>query len=483
MCIMFTRSRWPLFVVALLLLATTGLVAQQGADTGDRERRIAFFGSSVPNGTGDETGHGGYTGRMRTLLEPRGWEVLNRSRGGDNTVTIAPRFEPEGAPDPDTRYLTTVDPGYAVLALSLGNEGIMECAPGETRRCTATKDEADRIYEQHANGLWTLVERTRAKGIVPIVTLCYTRGDFNEREYTYTRRMNLLINSWDVPSVNLLGAIDDGGGRWATGFVADSRHPNSAGHTEMAHAFVPSLFDALAAGTPLPVKSSAPGFVRVRRGSAAPLAFSPAAPMRSFAVSFLVRPSGNGTVAAVVGQTLDYSVAQREYGRRRQLIDVYNLAPSGQTRTRVAVIDGRLSYVASSGEIVASAVNATDGGWHHIVLSHYVARGETLLFVDGELAGSVVERLQPDRFVLGGAGVAGIAAPDQVDYKDWMIHRAGLNPDEARALHAGTLLQASLEVYAPLRESAGAAGGSVENLAQSLSVVEVDTAGVTHSQN
>ena len=199
MCSMFTRSRLPLFAVALLLLATTGLVAQQGADTGDRERRIAFFGSSVPNGTGDETGHGGYTGRMRTLLEPRGWEVLNRSRGGDNTVTIAPRFEPEGAPDPDTRYLTTVDPGYAV--------------------------------------------------------------------------------------------------------------------------------PALAAGKPLPVKSSAPGFVRVRRGSAAPLAFSPAAPMRSFAVSFLVRPSGNGTVAPVVGQTLDYSVVQREYGRRRQLIDVYNPAP------------------------------------------------------------------------------------------------------------------------------------------------------------
>lgn len=475
--------RLPSFVIALLLLATTGLVAQPRAGTGEGERRIAFFGSSVPNGTGDETGHGGYTGRMRTLLEPRGWEVLNRSRGGDNTITIAPRFEPEGAPDRDTRYLTTVDPGYAVLALSLGNEGIIECAPGATRRCTATKDEADRIYEQYANGLWTLVERTRAKGIVPIVALCYTRGDFNEREYAYTRRMNLLINSWDVPSVNLLGAIDDGGGRWARGFVADSLHPNSAGHTEMAHAFVPSLFDALAAGKPLPVKSSAPGFVRVRGGTTAPLAFSPAAPMRSFAVSFLVRPSGDGTVAAVAGQTLDSSVAQREYGRRQRLIDVYNLTPSGRTRTRVAVTDGRLTYAASSGETVASTVNATDGGWHHIVLSHYVARGETLLFVDGELAGSVAERLQPDRFVLGGAGVAGIAAPDQVDYKDWMIHRAGLNSDEARALHAGTLLQASLEVYAPLRESAGAAGGAVENLAQSLSVVEVDTAGVTHGQN
>ena len=58
---MMTRSRIRSFVVALLLVATTGLVAQQGADTGGRERRIAFFGSSVPNGTGDETGLGGYT--------------------------------------------------------------------------------------------------------------------------------------------------------------------------------------------------------------------------------------------------------------------------------------------------------------------------------------------------------------------------------------------------------------------------------------
>ena len=196
---MMTRSRIRSFVVALLLVATTGLVAQQGADTGGRERRIAFFGSSVPSGTGDETGLGGYTGRMRTLLEPRGWKVVNQSRGGDNTITIASRFEPEGAPDPDTRYLTTVDPGYALLALSLGNEGIMKCAPGATRRCTATKDEADRIYQQFANGLRALVERTRAKGIVPIVALCYTCGDFGEREYAYTRRMNLLINSWGRP--------------------------------------------------------------------------------------------------------------------------------------------------------------------------------------------------------------------------------------------------------------------------------------------
>ena len=114
------------------------------------------------------------------------------------------------------------------------------------------------------------------------------------------------------------------------------------------------------------------------------------------------------------------------------------------------------------------------------MLSHYAARGETLLFVDGDLAGSVNERLQPDRFVLGGAGGTGGAAPEQADYKDWMIHRAGLNADEAAALHAGTLLQASLEIYAPLTGPEGASAG---NLAQSLSVIEVQSAGVIHSQD
>ena len=40
-----------------------------------------------------------------------------------------------------------------------------------------------------------------------------------------------------------------------------------------------------------------------------------------------------------------------------------------------------------------------DAAPHHLVLSHYTARGETLFFVDGKLAGRVSERLEPNRFV------------------------------------------------------------------------------------
>ena len=136
---------------------------------------------------------GGYTGRLRELLEPRGWEVLNVSRGGDNTITITPRFEPEGDPDPGTRYLTPVDPGYVVIALSLGNEGIMRCPPGQpSPRCADSREAADAVAQQFADGLQRLIARAREHGIVPVIGLTYTRGDFTEAEYAHTRATNLL---------------------------------------------------------------------------------------------------------------------------------------------------------------------------------------------------------------------------------------------------------------------------------------------------
>jgi lysophospholipase L1-like esterase len=223
-------------VVCLVLLATSAVA--QSVSEGGRDRRIAVFGSSVPNGTGDELRKEGYTGRLRELLATRGWDVLNQSRGGDTTSRLAERFEPAGEPAPDTRYLLPVDPGYAIIALSLGNEGIK----------TASNADADRVVEQYAAGLRAMIERCREHAIVPIVTLAYSRADFGPREHQAVRRMNLLINSWDVPSVNLLGAVDDGFGRWAVGFEYDTNHPNAAGHQEMFHTFMPTLFDALAAG-------------------------------------------------------------------------------------------------------------------------------------------------------------------------------------------------------------------------------------------
>src|SRR5437870_2396248 len=131
----------PKFSLVAAIVAVAGLAGLQGQKPPAAPRRIAVFGSSVANGTGDDQGKEGYTGRLRELLAPRGWEVLNQSRGGDNTKTMAPRFAPEGTPAPGVRYLRPVNPGYVVIGLSLANEGIWEAK---------TKEEKDAVFEQYA---------------------------------------------------------------------------------------------------------------------------------------------------------------------------------------------------------------------------------------------------------------------------------------------------------------------------------------------
>lgn len=473
-----TRLHLRIAVTAFIVSVCAAVATEAQSDVaGDRGKRIALWGSSVPNGTGDELNQGGYTGRLRELLEPRGWKVINVSRGGDNTITITPRFEPDGEPDPNTRYLTLADPKYVMIALSLGNEDIKLCAPGEDPRgCSQGLAGAEATAKQFADGLQRLIQRSRANGMVPIIGLTYARGDFTETEYAHTRRTNILINGWDVPSVNLLGAIDDGYGRWARGFTPEPIHPNAAGHTEMFHAFVPTLFDALEKGKPSPQRSASEGFVQVRGNDRSPMTMAVDDTMRSFALTFSVRAEGNGTVASFGGETVadevDWVTVPTRLGDRG--FEAMTLAPTGRRfNASVSIENGRWVYASAGGNAVTSPMPGADGQWHHVTLSHYVARGQTLFYVDGKFIGAITERLQPDRFVLGGPGPDwSTAVSAQADYKDWMVHRAGLTADEVEVLHGGKLLQASLELYAPLSDD------QFSNDAQSMSAVDVSRSAV-----
>ena len=464
----------------LALVAVAALAAEQAQPSSQaaRPRRIAVFGSSVANGTGDELRKEGYTGRLRELLAPAGWEVFNQSRGGDNTVRMAPRFAPEGTPEPNTKYLLSVNPSYVVLGLSLGNEGLQGAK---------TQAEKDSIYAQFDKGMRGFIDRSRQQNIVPVVSLCYTRNDSTPLDYEYTRRMNLLINTWDAPSVNFLGGVDDGTGKWAEGFWNDALHPTAAGHVELLTTFVPTLFEALEKGKPKPTRSPAAGFARVSGGQPAPLTFTPAATMHPFAVSVTARAQSDGTIAAISGATLTATTVPAPPGRAggpptdRK---VTTLSSGGPFTVFLGVQNGAWTYTASNGRVVTSLVKA-DASWHQVVVSHYTARGETLFFVDGKLAGTVAERLQPARFAIGGpdasAPAAVLPSPKQADYRDLLIYRAALNADEVTALQNGALLQASLEVYAPLADSRFDRGASLENRAQSLAAVRVEAGTVVHA--
>lgn len=463
--------------LASALLAVAWLVVATGqTPPSPNPHRIAVFGSSVANGTGDFLGREGYAGRLREMMAPRGWEVVNQSRGGDNTVRMAPRFDPAGAPQPNTKYLLPANPRYALLGLSLGNEGIAN---------VETKVEKDAVFAQFESGLKALIARSRQHDIVPIVTSCYTRMDFTPVEYEYTRRMNLLINSWDVPSVNFLGAVDDGTGKWAKGFWFDALHPNPAGHDELTATFVPTLFEAIEQGKPLPTRSTAAGFARAS-GGVAPIAFSPAETMHPFAMAVSLRAQSDGVAAAVTGVMLDPQTTRHRIeraGRGATEIEYTTLLAGQPFTATVSVLRGAWAYTSSTGRTIVSTVKA-DGAWHSVVVSHYTARGETLFFVDGQLAGTTPERLQPKRFAIGGPASAGAGqAPKQTDMKDLLIYRSALNADEVAALQKGTLLQSSLEVLAPLADSNLEAGAALENRAQSLTrATVVATSGLVHRE-
>jgi hypothetical protein len=356
----------PRLLIVAAILAVAGLVQVHGQKPAGEGHRIAVFGSSVANGTGDDLGKEGYTGRLRELLAPRGWEVLNQSRGGDNTKTMLPRFAPEGTPDPKVRYLLPVSPNYVLLGLSLGNEGIQN---------GTTKEEKDVIYHQFESGMHGFIARSREHHIVPIVTSCYTRNDFTPVEYDYTRRMNLLINAWDVPSVNFLGAVDDGTGKWAKGYWHDSKHTNPSGQTEIALTFVPTLFDALERGKPAPTLGAKPaaagseggtnsgpddsrsapaGFVRAA-GDAA-ITFAPDDPMHPFAFGIAVRARRDGAVATISGSTLNATSEmkreERGGGRGALEFEETTLTPAAPFTATVGVKNGMWAYSASDGSVV-----------------------------------------------------------------------------------------------------------------------------------
>jgi hypothetical protein len=451
----------------LTVIAVAGLT-QVGHGQAARlnPHRIAVFGSSVANGRGDEYARDGYTGLLRVMMAQRGWEVLNQSRGGDNTKTLMARFAPEGAPDPKVRYLMTVNPAYVVIGLSFGNENLYE---------SKTKAEKDAVYAGYLAGLRAVVDRARQNNVTPIVMLCYTRDLYTTQDYEYVRRANIEQATWDVPTVNVLGAIDDGNGHWALGW--DDKHPQASGHREFLYSFVPSLFEALEKGKPTPVKANAGGYARIASGSA-PLTFSPQETMHPFALSLMVRAQDSGTLTAVSGASLVTRIETHQ-GENGPFMATTLVADKPFTAA-VTIQNGAFAYRSAGGSVINSGVRA-DAQWHHVVLSHFTARGETLFFVDGKLTGKVSERLEPNRFVVGGPGTSGAGTgPRQADYKDVFVYRSALNADEVAALNQGKMLKGSLEIYSPLNDVDFKADSTVENRAQSLTAFKVGPDRIAH---
>jgi lysophospholipase L1-like esterase len=390
--------------------------------------KLTYIGSSVPSGTG-ATGNRGYTTLFSELLTQRNaaglggpWVTANVSVPGNNTIDVTNRFDNDIFPQ---------NGKYVFIGLSLGNEGI-------------TGSNKDAVFTQFRDNMLALIKHTRANGLVPIVGGNYGRNDYGTAEYGYVQRINALLNSWAVPSVNLLGAVDDLAGHWAPNYWFDALHPNDAGHAEMAHAFVPSLLDALAAAKPQPKRRASAG-ITLRNSATAP------APTVRLVPEDVVHPF----TAALRFRTASP-------GRLLQVLD-----SAGQSAGTIQVASGgKLLYTSAKGRTIAGTKVVNDNRWHKLVLTHYYARGLTLLYVDSTAEGTAAERLRPTRLDLGGN-----TAPARVQLRDFMFYRAGLNQGEVLTMAADSLLKSSLEIYAPLDGSRTVAPDSLTNLAQSLNTL------------
>ncbi|MGI4866533.1 MAG: GDSL-type esterase/lipase family protein [Janthinobacterium lividum] len=389
--------------------------------------KLTYIGSSVPYGVG-ATNNVGYTTLYANLLAQRNtagtggpWATANVCVPGNNTIDVTGRFDNDALPQ---------NGKYVVIGLALGNEGIL------------TGGQA--TFNQFRDNMIALIKHARANGLVPVVSNNYGRNDYGPTEYTFVRQMNALIHGWNVPSINLLGGVDDVAGHWAPSYWYDALHPNDLGHAELARTIVPSLFDALNASKAQPTRRISTG-ITLRSSAAAPaptVRLVPEEVVHPFTTALRFRTSGTGRLVQV-------------------------LDSAGLTAGTVQVAaTGKLLYTSAKGRTIAGTKVVNDNRWHKLVLTHYYARGVTQLYVDSLYEGVANERLRLTRLDLGGS-----AAPARVQLRDWFFYRSGLNQDEVRALAADSLLKSSLEIYAPLDGSRAATSDSLANLAQSTNVL------------
>ncbi len=373
------------------------------------EYRISVFGSSVANGQGADS-YKGYRYLYGELLKDRHkngeseypFYTSNVSIGGNTTKNLLDRYDD----------LTRDFGRYVIFGLSLGNEGIHG----------ASNQEA--VFTQWRDNMLSLIAKVRTDGKIPVVMNNYTRGDYNDHDYDYVKRLNLLIHEWDVPSFNCLGSIDNGAGQWADGYMADTYHQNTDGHYEFFTSMVPSLFDALAEGKAAPSRAT-DKTLSMEPGDT--LCFVPEGTCHPFTISVRVE-DGEGQIF-----TVDTSTGKA---------------------TVYAAADGTVTLTTPNGKTLKSKNKLSVSGKSYVTLTSYYAQKRTLLYVDTTCVGEVGERL--------GKVLEADVCGSKRDICELFFWRSAMTQEEITALCNGKMLKSSLEIYATLSDEA-----EVTNKAQS----------------
>jgi hypothetical protein len=170
------------------------------------------------------------------------------------------------------------------------------------------------------------------------------------------------------------------------------------------------------------------------------LTVTPEEEVHSFTTSFEFKTSGQGAI-----------------------FEINNATNSGNI---IINSSGNLIYSSPvTGQITGSEIVNNDT-WHTITLTHFYARGETILYVNGIEEGKLAEK-----FLLSDTSINSGTVPSTIYYRNLFFYRSGMNQEEVTRLNAGDLLKSSLEIYAPLDGQQIVGNDALVNLAQSTNTL------------
>ncbi|MFC2097163.1 GDSL-type esterase/lipase family protein [Bacteroidota bacterium] len=395
-------------------------------NTNSNNKKIVVIGSSVASGWVSSYKEkydmqNGYVTRLARFLQPKGWEIINKSVPGFNTKDAITIFEEE---------VIQLNPDYLLLGLSMSNEGL------------ETKD-PDSVSLSYETGINKIIDLCKEHKITPVIGLCYSNDNYTGKQYDYLKRMNLKMNALGVACVNLLGVLDDGNGHFPEGHTFDPNHPNDRGHEELFYAFVPDMFDAIKNGKNIPKMPVNENSIKLgAKAKFKNVGYVPTDVIHSFSFGFSFKTKSMGTLAAINVDNILHKISLNN--------------------------DGYLLYK-SDNKSTASKHRIEKNKWHNLFITHSYLSNKTILYIDGIKQAVIAEQIEPIQFLVGNNS-------KNVLYRNMMIYRGALNKDEISALENGKMIHAGLEIYSLLDDTDIIKNKKLNNIAVSLAnaVVEPD---------